>query len=335
MSRLLTVLLWLAASPCLAEPELKTTLADVERQIIELNDVMEDVLVKIVESEDDLELTQQEETVLRKKLVKQLNTFNTSLKDIVRIQRLPQKALMMVDGLKGVSQRQNVLEKGQKTLQHQIASDKKMLSELIDNLTHQQKTITELSDLQKTLEDKQAKFDELRQIQMQLLEPNAIEREALVYRAQQLEESLDLTGIFKQEPILKKRSTTSITYHNLPVEGSIISRYNEKDKMGIHTQGLTILSTPSSEVKAVQDGHIIFSNTFRDYGYLVILEHSDGYHTLYSGLNGSEKEIGDFIASGDTIGRLPAVEKPTLYLEVRKDGTAINPEKLLKTKNKS
>lgn len=326
------ILLWLLfASFSFADDGLNTSLESIEKEISSLNLTIDDVNSKIDDAELLLQEKQTEEGLLRKKLVNQLNTFNNTLKDIIRIQRLPQEALMIIDGLQGHSQRKNILETGQNNLKNKIDGDKKSLESLLTNLTTQQTMLEDLTILQQTLQNKKQGFNKLRKIQVKLLQPKESEKQALILKAQELEKSLDLVSLFKNKSLLNKKSGVNITYSNLPVEGNIVTKYKQKDDAGIHSQGITILSTPSSPVKALKDGHIIYSNTFRDYGYLVILEHSDGYHTLYSGLNGSSKEIGDFISAGGTIGMLPAVEKPTLYLEVRKSGETVNPQAVLKT----
>jgi septal ring factor EnvC (AmiA/AmiB activator) len=325
---ILTFLL-LIAPQAFAASGLHTSLEEVEKQIIEINTTIKEVELKITEGEQQLQEKQQEEAVIRQKLIKQLHTFNDTVKNIVRVQRLPQKALMVVDGLQGHSQRRNIVEKGQNNLQSLIEQDKQELSGLLENLNAQEDILQDLNTLKENLQTKQTGFNKLRQIQVKLLQPETSEREALIQQAQELEQTLDLAKLLTHSPITK-RAGTNITYNNLPVDGEIITTYNQKDATGISAQGITIASTPSANVKAMKDGHVIYSSTFREYGYLVILEHSDGYHTLYSGLNGSSKEIGDFISAGDTIGILPAVEKPTLYLEVRDNGKTVNPKKLLK-----
>jgi septal ring factor EnvC (AmiA/AmiB activator) len=332
---LLTLIVSLYSSPSFAEKGLETTLESVEAQLVEINESIQDVNTKVESTELRLHEKQQQENVLRKKLVTQLDTFNGTLKDILRIQRLPQEALIIMDGLQGHSKRKNILEKGQKNLQTKINADKEALSSLLTNLTAQETILNDLNELKETLERKKVGFNKLRKIQVKLLQPDEIEKEALILKAKELEKSLSLAGLFGTKSVIKKRSQVNITYPNMPVDGDVVSIYNQKDEKGIHAQGITILSTPSTPVKALKDGHIIYSNIFREYGYLVILEHSDGYHTLYSGLNGGSKEIGDFISAGGTIGMLPAIEKPTLYLEVRKDGETVDPKKLLKIANKN
>ncbi len=334
MSYFISLVIFLYSGLAFAEEGLNTTLKSVEQQILELNTTLFNVEDKIDETGLNLQQKQNEEVKIRKKLVKQLNTFNKTVKDTIRIQRLPQKALFIVDGLNGHNKRRNILEKGQKNLQTKIKNDKKMLSSLLKNLSEQEKMLADLTSLRENLIEKQTKFNKLRKIQIKLLTLKDEEKDKLIAQAKKLEKLLNLNGIFNKTKnnLVKKHSTTNISYHNMPVTGIIISNYKQKDEKGIHSQGISILATPSAEVKAIQDGHVIYSNIFREYGYLVILEHSDGYHTLYSGLNGGTKEIGDFISAGDTIGILPAIEKPKLYLEVRKDGVAVNPNQLLKIK---
>ncbi|MFT7144228.1 MAG: septal ring factor EnvC (AmiA/AmiB activator), partial [bacterium] len=74
---------------------------------------------------------------------------------------------------------------------------------------------------------------------------------------------------------------------------------------------------------------VIYSDRFREYGYIVILEHADGSNSLYSGMGKSDKKLGNFIYAGKKIGLMPNNSKPQLYLEIRQNGKTVNPSKYL------
>lgn len=99
---------------------------------------------------------------------------------------------------------------------------------------------------------------------------------------------------------------------------------------GAKWSGVIIESTPGADVAAVAAGRVAFANWFRNLGLLVIIDHGNGYMSLY-GHNrelrkaaGDRVQTGDIVASvGDTGGRVSA----GLYFEIRANGTPQDPRK--------
>jgi septal ring factor EnvC (AmiA/AmiB activator) len=97
---------------------------------------------------------------------------------------------------------------------------------------------------------------------------------------------------------------------------------------GAKWSGVIIESSPGTDVAAVAAGRIAFADWFRNLGLLVIIDHGDGYMSLY-GHNrevhktaGDNVQTGDIVASvGDTGGRISA----GLYFEIRENGTPQDP----------
>ena len=82
-------------------------------------------------------------------------------------------------------------------------------------------------------------------------------------------------------------------------------------------------------VNAVHDGHVIFSNYLRGFGLLIILNHGDGYMTLYAHNEELLKDTGDWVLSNETIARAGdsgGLDKPALYFEIRKQGQPADPK---------
>ncbi len=111
----------------------------------------------------------------------------------------------------------------------------------------------------------------------------------------------------------------------LPVRGTIFKKYNQMQDSGIPTKGMTILSRPGAQVIAPFDGTILFAAPFKGFGNLIIIEHSDGYHTLLSGLDEVAVTTGQSVLTGEPIGVMPSGNSGKLYLELRKDTNPIDP----------
>ena len=114
-----------------------------------------------------------------------------------------------------------------------------------------------------------------------------------------------------------------------PVRGKIVTRYGELKKGGkLKSSGVTIAATTGAEVRAVSSGTVVYADWFRNLGLLLILDHGDGYMSLYGHNEELLKQIGDRVGrnsaiarSGDTGGR----RSPGLYFEIRKGGNPLNP----------
>lgn len=92
--------------------------------------------------------------------------------------------------------------------------------------------------------------------------------------------------------------------------------------------GLDLRAPRGSEVVAVERGKVAYAEWFRGYGNLVILDHGDGYHTLYGHLDAIEVERGAEVEAGQrlgVVGDTGSLKGPFLYFELREDGKPIDP----------
>jgi septal ring factor EnvC (AmiA/AmiB activator) len=102
---------------------------------------------------------------------------------------------------------------------------------------------------------------------------------------------------------------------------------------GAKWSGVIIESDPGSEVASVAAGRVAFADWFRNFGLLIIIDHGDGYMSLYGHnqelfkQNGDMVEAGEIVASvGDTGGR----STTGLYFEIRQRGRAADPRQWCK-----
>lgn len=116
-----------------------------------------------------------------------------------------------------------------------------------------------------------------------------------------------------------------------PVVGPVVSNFGDKAKSGLFHKGLTIAAASGAQVISPYEGRVAFSGPFRGYGELLIIEHREGYHTLLAGMSRIDGVVGQWLLAGEPVGvmgEIPAQggkDKPTLYLEMRHKGQAINP----------
>ena len=109
-----------------------------------------------------------------------------------------------------------------------------------------------------------------------------------------------------------------------PARGKIIQNFGDTTVSGAHMKGITIATRAGAQVIAPFDGNVLFSGPFKNYGHLLIIDNGDNYLTLLAGMARSYVNVGQDILAGEPVG-LTTTQNPKLYIEIRKDGGAINP----------
>jgi septal ring factor EnvC (AmiA/AmiB activator) len=117
-----------------------------------------------------------------------------------------------------------------------------------------------------------------------------------------------------------------------PLKGRVAHSFGSKRNGSLRWDGWLIGAKIGEPVTAVHDGQVIFSNYMRGFGLLIILNHGDGYMSLYAHNEELLKDTGDLVLSNETIARAGdtgGLDKPALYFEIRKTGQPADPKKWL------
>ena len=96
----------------------------------------------------------------------------------------------------------------------------------------------------------------------------------------------------------------------------------------IRWDGVMIESSMGDPVRSVHSGRVVFSDYLRGYGLLIIVDHDDGYLTLYGHNQSLFVEAGDWVQPEQMIaqvGNSGGQRDAGLYFEIRKDGEPTNP----------
>lgn len=114
-----------------------------------------------------------------------------------------------------------------------------------------------------------------------------------------------------------------------PVAGRILNSFGSSRRGGALTwQGVRISVDTGEDVRAVSAGQVIFADWFRTLGLLIIIDHGDGYMSLYGHNNELLKSQGAWVEDGEIIahaGESGGQERPALYFEIRHDGKPVDP----------
>ena len=117
-----------------------------------------------------------------------------------------------------------------------------------------------------------------------------------------------------------------------PAEGRVVGEFGPQThpRFGTETirSGIDIQAPEGAPIRAVSGASVAYRGWLKGYGNLLVLDHGDGYHTLYAHASQVLVDEGDQVKAGDLIGRVGetgSVDGPRLYFEVRYQGRAEDP----------
>ena len=98
----------------------------------------------------------------------------------------------------------------------------------------------------------------------------------------------------------------------------------------LNWQGVFIPSNEGNNVRSIYHGRVAFAEWMRGLGLLIIVDHGDGFMSLYGHNQSLFKQVGEWVDAGERIanvGRSGGNNKSGLYFEIRKQGDPVNPAK--------
>lgn len=117
----------------------------------------------------------------------------------------------------------------------------------------------------------------------------------------------------------------------LPVKGDITNKFGEtRPDSTVLWKGLFVRASASQSVKAVAAGRVVFADWLRGFGNLLIVDHGNGYMSLYGNNESLLKQVGDTLHGGDVIaqvGNSGGNDESGLYFELRHEGNPLDPLK--------
>ena len=134
----------------------------------------------------------------------------------------------------------------------------------------------------------------------------------------------------KKLPKINARSSSKFSW---PVRGKILSNYGAKSS-GLFNDGINIGATRGTAVKAAENGVVAYAgNEVKGMGNLIIIQHEDGWMTVYAHMDSMVVRRGARVSVGQqigTVGKTGKVDSPQLHFEIRKGTKAYNPTQYLK-----
>ncbi len=230
---------------------------------------------------------------------------------------------------KGIEFREELLNKG--TLLIKSLKEKKESYNLkVKNL----KDIEEVTAEKKMelFETKKEKENILNELRKKKKEQEKLERE-LTYQVKKFEELLEkiererLSKAKKEIPQNIPKRT-----FNWPIKGEIVSYFGNlwhpEYKTKVKNNGIDIRGKKGDKVYSADAGVVVYSDLFMGYGLTVIIDHGDGFYTVYAGLSKIYVYPGKAISRGEPLGEIGISifsTSYTLHFEVRYGGKALDP----------
>jgi len=244
-----------------------------------------------------------------------INDLQKNLKQVIALNEQTEQTLQQVTALK---QEQEV---ARKKLESEKQEKAKVLNSLASKIAIQRKEINRLK------RDEQS----LSQLVERLARPVAPSKKPAESKT-----DVPTTGV----PIAKNESLPSPGLDgghfaslkgklSLPVKGEVMNRFgSNREDTGLTWKGLFIRSAEGSEVKAIAQGKIVFADWMRGFGNLLIIDHGDGYMSLYGNNQALLRKQGDLVKAGDTIasvGNTGGNPSSGLYYELRQFSRPFDP----------
>ena len=197
-----------------------------------------------------------------------------------------------------------------------------------------------LAGLTRARQAELAELDSAQQQRQQLLtslKTRIAEEGTEVQRLAAQEEDLsrliaELTSILSDYPITSEEPFSSFRGNlTWPVAGRLVTDFGQpRGSGGLNWNGVVLAAPRGREVRAVYHGRVAFADWLAGMGLLVVVDHGEGFMTLYGYNESTLKSAGDWVAPGDviaTVGESGGQAQPALYFELRQQGRPVNPRR--------
>ena len=123
----------------------------------------------------------------------------------------------------------------------------------------------------------------------------------------------------------------------LPTLGETVRYFGADDGTGHTLAGEVLATEKGATVSAPADGWVAYAGPFRSYGQVVIIDTGENHHVVLAGMEKIKVSAGRFVVAGEPLATMGqtrfagsaalslASERPTLYIEIRKDGQPVDP----------
>ena len=198
-----------------------------------------------------------------------------------------------------------------------LVTQKQQSSQLREQQTSRHQ---KLKQLDRQIKSDTAKVAQLQQEERSLI--NAIEQAEIDARSRIKDEDPVLVGLAPSKGRLTR-----------PASGQIQQLFGKRRQGQVRWKGIVVNSSEGSPVRAVYDGKVLYADWLKGFGLVTIVDHGEGYMTVYGRNQALLKQPGDSVLQGETIGLVGSSGgqmSSGLYFEIRHKGKALNPKSWIK-----
>ena len=325
--------------------DLVTSLRKSDEEVAQMSKQVESLKKALQEERDRLKKLKAEQASLSKSQHKQQRVLNDIILASYKLGQEPQlKMVLNQQDPAQVSRNLNYLQYFNAAHQNEIDQYRTTLNELSQV---QHKIETREASLQTNLSELKRTHAQLKQTQkQQQAHANALDKKIQgsgqqLSRLQQDRQNLmELLGKVEEVFLPYERNKESRPFKQLkgklpsPINSRAQKLFGQWQPNGKQRwQGWIYPEQTGSEVFAVHHGRVVFSDWLRGFGLLTIVDHGQGYMTLYARNQALLKSVGDWVETGEVIanvGRSGGFEDTGLYFEIRHKGEPQNPKRWLK-----
>ncbi|MDE3016743.1 MAG: peptidoglycan DD-metalloendopeptidase family protein [Pseudomonadota bacterium] len=317
---------------------LKAELADLQEQLVAVAKAVQKSEAEVSAEEENLHILGDQLAVKNKTLVAQRGNLAALVQAALRLSRTPPEAVIMMPGdaletmtaARALKMTAESIRSDIESIGLQLAELHRLKTKVMERrevLRRQQAALkTGQRNLAQQLAARRAVWDKVGRDQ-------AAEAEKLAALARKAQ---DLQGLFsslghaggKPEGVRGRLRPFADAFGHIrpPSAGHVVQLFGSERNRNETSRGIVIATRKDAPVTAPYDGEVVFTGPFRGYGQLVILRHSDNFHSLLAGLKTINVNAGQFLLEGEPIGAMGDSESSNrLYVELRKNNQPIDP----------
>ena len=240
--------------------------------------------------------------------------------------------------------------KFERTLSYYNYLNKARIEQIEDLKDLQKQIVQNQKELVKTQEKLALLFDEQKRRQTALLNAQS-ERQANLKNLQaQLNSTKSSINYLKENQQtlvatieeLEKEKTQKIKLLGLnknkgkldwPSKGKLEHTFGQRKHGGIDWKGVLIGAKEGTNINSVHNGQVVFADWLKGYGWVIVVDHGEGFMSLYGHAQTLLRDVGDMVREGETlalVGQSGGQASSGLYFEIRHKGRAVNPVKWCK-----
>lgn len=231
--------------------------------------------------------------------------------------------------------------------QKKLLADKQQREQAMQKLSVQiQQQRREISNLKRDERSLTQLVERLNRLMAQQAAREAARERAAAKKAQRQQSAAAKESSGKPRKALGVNTETPVAFRSdqpfsrlkgdlrLPVAGELMNRFGApREGGGVSWKGLFIRAAQGSGVKAIAAGQVVFAEWLRGFGNLIIVDHGEGYMSLYSNNESLYKQVGERVQPGDAIaavGNSGGQPDTGLYFEMRHQSRPVNPLQWIK-----